>query len=216
VQADGQGEEMKKILLLCALIGAGQLYSMDPTLFLPRIEPEPTYHTQQAIANTALTLSKSVDEAINMIKQLSIVHKVQYDNLKDFTKLVHLLANKFGISTADIASKFNTPIAQTYLNLGNNLLSFVGDIRPATHVKIIELIDQGADVNFSSKGTRPLQKALASYNLDVIKILIKSGVKITNDDVRKAKSIVMFHIDKEEARETDQLIEETWKKQQKK
>jgi len=203
------------MILVCALICAGQLYGM---------ESQPSYETllpelKQEIINTALATTKNIDESISMVKQLSIVHNVRYDNLKDFTKLVHLLADKFDKSTADIASKFiaskfNTPIAHTYLNLGKNLLIFAGDRRPFRRIKMIELIDQGADVNFSTGIVRPLKTALKSYNFDVVKILLNFGAKITMDDLDEAKSITSSHVDK--ARETSQLIEETWKKQQRK
>ena len=105
---------------------------------------------QQEIITKALAVSDSVVEAIDMIKKLSIVHGTSFDklfNLKDFTKLVHILADQFDKSPYSIALKFNTPIAKKYVELASLLNTSVqhGIVAAAK-----QFIIEGADVNATS------------------------------------------------------------------
>jgi len=59
-----------------------------------------------------------LEEAINAAKALQ---KVRHNNLNDFTKLVHVLANKFDELPVTVAEKFNTSIAKTYIELHDTL-----------------------------------------------------------------------------------------------
>ena len=84
---------MKKIALLLTIVCTSQLYTMKR---IYGMEPEPSYETlppelKQEIINTALATNKKLSKKIEMIKNLSALHGVQYDNLKDFTTLVHIL-----------------------------------------------------------------------------------------------------------------------------
>src|SRR5690242_15449786 len=102
-------KKIAKIALLFTIACVGQLYGMEKPSYgslLPELKQE--------IINTALATSKNVDEAISMLKKLSALHGVEFDklfNLKDFTKLVHVLADKFNISTSQVAQKIDTPVA---------------------------------------------------------------------------------------------------------
>jgi len=146
---------MKKLLLLCTVVWAGHLYGMEP------LHSESSYKTlppelRQEIINKALAVSEDYKDAIDMIKKLSILHGVELDklNLKDFTKWAHILANRFGVSTAQVAREFKTPIAQQYNDLGLELFetSHYAAIR-IIHQDVLstinKLIDQGSDPNFS-------------------------------------------------------------------
>src|SRR5262245_54934151 len=107
---------MKKTIILFTILSIGLLNGM---------ETEPSYETlpkelKQEIINTALATSKSVDEAINTLKTVSALQGIQFDklfDLKDFTKLVHMLADKFNTKTELIAEKFKTPVAEEYVRL---------------------------------------------------------------------------------------------------
>lgn len=91
----------------------------------------------------------------------------------EFNKLVHTLADKFNLSTNKIAHKFKTPVAEQYINLGNKLIYVVSQysqyekfsknsIKFKEYIKeIINLISQGADINYSTDGhTTPLMIAM--------------------------------------------------------
>ena len=60
--------------------------------------------------------------------------------------MVHLLADRFNISTEDVAGKFGTLVAENYQILGRELLSAISFFKDEE--KIAALIQQGADVNY--------------------------------------------------------------------
>ena len=183
---------MKKIALLFTIVCAGQLYGMEP-MEAERIGDLPE-ELQREITQAAITSSNTLDEAIAMIKKLSASFGVQYDTLfanindklftknKDFTQLVHMLSNKFNLSTEEIAKKFETPAAKNYLQLANMLMdSVTGE---DTDVKgITTLIEKyGADVNytfataFPDTGATILTWAIAhGNNPETIKLLLNLG-----------------------------------------
>jgi len=80
---------MKKLILLSALICAGQMYGME-NLY----EPLPS-ELKQVIISNALETSNTLNEAVKTIKKLSILHNVRYDNFKEMAALVNALRNKF-------------------------------------------------------------------------------------------------------------------------
>jgi hypothetical protein len=209
---------MKKIILLFTIVCVGQLYGM-----------EPTYHTlpkelQNEIVSTALATSKSVDDAVNMIKKLGTLYGVHYSTqaatnllmtilpndigqaidevkklqgttLEDFTKLVHLLAGKFTRTTTEnIAKRFDAPIAQTYIDLGEQLLGVMFDDHP---FKVSALIKNGADINFSAASysfadmkdviKSPLSVAIEELNVTAVEVLLRPGIKITKDALSRAE-----------------------------
>jgi hypothetical protein len=153
---------MKKLILLFIMVCASQLYGMEP------IEPKrgiltgtwqnlPT-EVKSLIITALAQSSNNLNEAIKHIIRLSRANKELNNNLNDlkgFTKIVHMLANKFGMSTEAIAEKFNTATAKTYLELGNELMG----IQSFNLKKVRELIQEGADVNYSSN----------QYNTDGLK-----------------------------------------------
>ncbi len=182
---------MKKIILLFTIICAGQLYGMEeaPKMGAFGDLPEDVHK----VIVQALATSNNLEQTIEAIKVASVLRGVRYDNLKDFTKLVHILADKFNTTTAKIAKEFKTPIAEKYVNLGNDLTFYMlmfdkdGNIKDPD--RFTQLINQGADVNYTGtegsiyilgKGDfpdiqTPLIAAVKSGNSDLVKLLLNSG-----------------------------------------
>ncbi len=184
---------MKKLILLFTIVCAGQLYGMEAEQKMGALGTLPQ-DIRNEIVNTALATSNNPDEAISMIQKLSTFYNVPYDNLNDFKRLVHLLADKFGMSTLEIASKFDTKTAKEYSMLGNLLMQ---NIIFSKSDEITELISKGADVNLSetksllgkdgyyrsletplswAKGIKYMPYAELAHK-KTIEILIKAGAK---------------------------------------
>jgi hypothetical protein len=163
---------MKRIILIFTILCVSQLYGMEPEPVLGEL-PEDVHNT---IIRMALATSDTLEEAIKAIKVASVLRGIRYDNLKSFTKLVHMLANKFPKKdTKTIAKLFGTSIAEEYINLGNALIGAISwweDID-----QITKLIMQGADVNYSDKnlGT-PFTMANKADNSKEIIQLLKEAV----------------------------------------
>ena len=177
---------MKKLFLLGALVYVGQLFGMEnPQPQLGVFGYLPT-ELHEKIIQDAIASSDTVEGVIKAINAAS-VRGARYDNIKDFTKLVHILGYKFNTTTADIANKFNIPIAQQYLDLGKKLLSALKVLdRKKWSDKvgeIMQLINNGADVNFSihkyykavlpksSYVETPLHKAIDTLNIEKVEIV---------------------------------------------
>jgi len=220
-----------KLLLLCAVVCASHLYGMEPASY-KTLPPE----LRQEIINIALavidreppTVTKngliisSLDKTIEMLRKLGILHGVEFDtlfNLKDFTKLMHILANKFNVTTADVALKFNQGwIARQYLDLGYKLLGSDPE-SPSTLDDWIELIKEDADVNFSAHNyfyvvITPLNEAIRLAVPEAVELLLNSGAKVRPEDLDKAREI--DYPSYKEAIIIEQLLEEAWEKQHKK
>lgn len=160
------------------------------------------------------SIPNNLDQAITQVKHL------QGKELKNFTKLVHILADKFDITTARTAATIGTPIAQTYLNLGKELkIAILSD--PFNYDKIIELIKNGADVNFSilSRRSTPLHNALSDeknkeFNVELIKILLDAGAKPTTENLLRIDARQASSPEDEEKKLTiKQLLQDAMNKQ---
>src|SRR5262249_49326046 len=120
---------------------------------------------------TYLEKYDDLDDLVRSIKEDSTnkynpeLKRIVYgDNQKGFMELVHILADKFHVTTAEVASGFNTPAAEKYLELGHSLLDVVKDssskrgglVRALSYhlnlSTLSTLIKEGADVNFSTRG----------------------------------------------------------------
>ena len=209
---------MKKIALLLTIICAGQLYGMEAE----RIGDLPK-ELQREITQAAIASSNTLDEAIAMIKKLSASFGVQHDklfaNLEDFTKLVHMVSNKFNLSTKKIAQKFNTPTSEEYVKLGDKLINCIYEAElPLTIYlkRMAQLIEQGADVNYSqvnSDANTVLHEAMFYRSPEMVQLLVKYGVnsKVVLDDARSILEIT-GHDDGLE--KIIKLLEEAMKKEQ--
>lgn len=171
---------MKKVLLLLTLISASQLYSMEPE--------KPNYMTSLPKEIKLLIMTgNNLDDTIRLIKdfrginstfkQMIDAHYGDIDNLQNFTKLVHVLANQFNTTTATIAKKFRTEIAQQYVALGDKLLEDVYWGRKAK--EITQDINQGADVNYiSDTYITPLRSAIRSFRPDATELLLNAKANL--------------------------------------
>ena len=99
---------MKKLILLFT-IAAGQLYGMKETAAIRLLPKDVKYE----LMRQALAVSEDLDEAISMIKKLSMLYGVDYNNVVTFKKLVDMLANRFNMPTEEIAKQFDVPEKET-------------------------------------------------------------------------------------------------------
>lgn len=210
------GVVMKKIALLFTILCAGQLYGMESERSMYGMEkmgafgelPKDIHHE---IVKKAIESSKNLEDVIQAINVACAIHGACYDNLKDFTKLVHILADKFDkytifgvikfLSTEIIAEEFGTQIAKQYTELNNELLKMTQESswnpnRAEVINKLEELIKAGADVNYLPAYSRnvkvgkrimniptsPMHNAMVGGNLDVVTLLLNSGVKLESDE----------------------------------
>lgn len=173
---------MKKLALLFTLLCASMLNGMEQPecsryadLEMGNLSPE-----VKAIIVSYLHTYNKLDAIIDAIKTKSmpstlltqIITSTEYDNQKKFTALVHMLANKFNVSTATIAHKFATPASMLYVHLGDTLLIAVSQNNLN---KIAELFNQHADFNYNTgpEQTTPLLKAALANNQELIQFLIR-------------------------------------------
>ena len=163
---------MKKLILLFTILCAGQLYGMEAQNIMGLPE-----ELRTEIIRKALAASDTLEEAIKAIK-VGVLRGVNYDNPKDFTKLVHVLAKKFDLDTATVAQEFRTTtvanIAKNYLIQSRMLLKLIasydaGDIQILID-NIKELINGGADVNFVQRHTGMLPSLGFNEDTPLIKI----------------------------------------------
>lgn len=155
---------MKKLILLFTIVcAAGQMYGMEPErghyagVFWEGI---PNYMSMlpAELKGDIIQFFLSGDtlsEVLNNIKAVSLTSKElnttlnkMYGNPKVFTALVHILADKFNTTTEAVAEKIGTPAAKYYLDLAEQLNTEISyfDLN-----KAIQLIEQGADVNYPAE-----------------------------------------------------------------
>lgn len=176
------------IVMLMGIANTAVLYGMEPE--------QPFYKTlpkelKQEIINKALATSTNLTQAINAIKNASILHRVQFDtlfdNLEDFTKLAHILADKFNQNPLQIAEQFKKPTAKRYILLTEKLEANVyrrHDLQEAE-----ELIQEGADVN----GLPMLDLAVTRPGVTtaMIKLLLDHGA---DPDVKNENGYTPFKV----------------------
>jgi hypothetical protein len=166
-------------------------------------------------------LSNNMDLLKNLLKNIrpndfdgaiEIIEKLEINDLKDFTKMIHILADKFNEPTGLIVKhSFKTPVSQEYQNLGMQLLNIAGREGESVRNKIIELIKEGADINFAF-GDSVLAKAISEYSLENIELLLKLGAKPTVHDLHKVNGWVQLRPHNEMFIKIKNLIEEAMKK----
>jgi hypothetical protein len=173
---------MKKIVLLLGLVCVGQLYGMKAKRPIKQPKPQQVEFIQDLptlpdevkfqILMALIQSGNTLDESVKSIINVSRIDTALYDTINDlkvFTTLVHMLANKFHLSTEYVASQFKTTrVARLYLYRGFQLFLVLDDpfYRPKylTEAQILwglnlagplptlnELIQSGADVNFSQQ-----------------------------------------------------------------
>lgn len=168
-----------KIALLLIILCASQVYGME--------KEKPTYEEtygsllpelKQNIINTALTLgNNNLTQTIKIIESASAMYGTPlYNNLKDFTKLVHILANKFNTTTLNVAEQFNSQIAKKYTELVELAINFIQMYGKESYL-FNEWIKDGLDVNatINNDNTSLLMYAAFYGNTQVVKLLLNAG-----------------------------------------
>lgn len=162
--------------LLFTVLCASQLYGMEPEQHkgFGGLSPE-----IQVMIISFLNEYKNLADVIKAIKETSRVDKElnaiindMYGNQKEFTKLVHILANKFNKSTYEVANEFNTPFGEKYNSLNSQ---FMAAINLSNAENISNFINQGADINYSSNLNTPLILATSKWNYEIIQLLLQYG-----------------------------------------
>lgn len=171
-------------MLLCT----GQLYSMEPE----RIGMEELPPEVQVLIIQALNSYKNLDDVIKAIKAMSLTNKqlntvlndiYSLENQKRFIKLIHVLAKKFNTTTESIAIELATPAAKKYFELGSALMNEILIEALVTGPncvinKITTLIQQGADVNYTtSENLTPLKLAVTRLYPNIVKLLLNVGAE---------------------------------------
>lgn len=185
---------MKKIVLI-TFLSVGAFNGME----LERTGMEDLPSEVKRLILMYVYESDNLEDVIYNVKKASVINTELYNiinEIKGFTALVHMLADKFGMTTVEVAKEFNMPIAEKYLKLGYELFD-AAESSYKSKYRMGRLIAEGADINFSDTYNTPLKKALTNSNNEGIQILLKFGVKRTNEDVVSIKAIGKLHPPKE-------------------
>ncbi len=148
------------------------------------------------IVRKMIPSSDSIEEAISSLKTATIFCNVNYEHLfkqpQKMNKLMDILYNKFGSYDNPkelIAEKIGTENALNYYNLNSQFINFIkqGDID-----NIKEMLNKGADVNYSfvnfmvpyknhnsilSSSTLKSINYYSSVSKDIIILLLAYGMK---------------------------------------
>lgn len=201
---------MKKIAL-CMFLCIGVLNGMEPEqrskdVCLSNL-PEEVYNE---IIETALATSSNLSQAIKALKVASVLRGVCYDNLKDFTRIVHILADKFNVTTQEVALRFDTSLAKEYRWNSYLLLCFIDKDQSQSVSKddiidmIINNIQKGADINFSFVGrigdfndeiflrASPLSLAIIHSNFVMVETFLEFGATVTRKVLSLAQRMITF------------------------
>lgn len=177
-----------KVFLLGALVCAGQMYGMEPM----EHKNEPVKFGQEwktlpdevkRLILVALSESgNNLDEAIKNIVKASKINKelnsmINLNDLKGFTKIVHMLADRFNQYPIAIATKYfkKSAVASRYLSLATKLKSAIakGEVETAK-----EAIAEGVDVN-NIPGLLHVAIYFAinkGHGTEIIQLLLDNGI----------------------------------------
>lgn len=185
-----KGNGMKKMILLftLTLVSAGVLNGMREENYWQYLPQD----VQRVIIKTALERSMGLDAVIETIEALSTIQGVRYDNLKNFTALVHILADIFNKETEIVAKKFNLQIANKYIALGDTLKAYA--YYPQHLATLVQLINEGADVNYSTfPFMTPLESAISGLNIEGVDLLLNAGAKLTDRGLNRVGATMHNH-----------------------
>lgn len=122
-----------------------------------------------------------VTEATNQLKET-----VKTMDQKEFIDFIHVLADtfKFHHKTMFLAHNFYpTPVAATYFNLSFDLIRAIGKTENNSVAKMLQLINDGADVNFLmgvDDMLTPLHEAMKFFHVEATEILLNAGANPLN------------------------------------
>ncbi len=233
-------KNMKKLTLLFSLtialcvnaLNGMEITKLDPALWgrLPK-DMKPIILIAFAGSKAFAESGNNLDAVINYFKEARLVNKTfkhELDNLKNFTTLMHLLAEKFGKRPIDIAHQFinrlnNLPVAKRYVELYEKLEMEALPMGNIAEVK--KLIDEGVDITAnpavlnmavlmgSALNTGIQAKALTT----IIKLLLEHGANpyAKGGDNRTALDVHnFFNRHNPEYEQIKTLLEEAMKKKQ--
>ncbi len=177
---------MKKIALFFTIACAGQLYGMESQ---PIKFGEEWKNLPHEVIYLILQSGNNLDDAIKNIVKASAINKElnnELNDLKGFTKIVHMIADEFNSTTADVAKKFETPTSTTYLALVDKLRSAMlhNNVN-----EVAQVIEKGVDVNYNFKpffnatGASLLARAVYLENIEIIKLLLDNGANPNLKDI---------------------------------
>jgi len=124
------------------------------------------------IHDTLYNIIKAIKATSLVDKELNEIVNGEYGNLAGFTALLHTLANKFPDATKEnMATLFNTEIANKYLELNRDFEYRTGNLHNPNQTKMLDtltqFIDQGADPdytwNHSLRGTYFYHSILTNF-----------------------------------------------------
>ncbi len=177
---------MKKILLLLSILCAGVLNGMEQPVPASTLPPDVI-----KIIMLYVHTYDNPDDIITAIKKLSLVDtnfnviiNDIYGNTEGFKALVHMISDKAGKSTEEIAKKFNTPTAKRYLNLAKQATKLFFDEDKVNQINL--LIKDGLDVNFSYEWlhTKLLKEVIKYLEPDIIQAFLNAGAKVDKWDLK--------------------------------
>jgi len=167
---------MKKIALVCTIFCAGMLNGMGSQ------KPQPGHYglgrgSVPAEVQSIFSTYDDIDDVILAIRVVSLSDEELKQMMNEeyyFTKLAHILADKFKLSTQLIGRKFATLVACQYVMLGDALINYT---REKDSNAITQLIIQGADVNYiANPYLTPLIMAVrAEADAPIIQLLLDAG-----------------------------------------
>jgi len=183
------------------LITPQQIELLEPELGIGISDLPRDIHNE--IIKMALASSNTLTETIKAINVANALRGVRYDNLKDFTQLMHILAGKFNVLPSVVAKEFNTSTAQTYSDLGCELSM------QTRYWDLVQLIKQGADLNFINENYwTPLGNAIMHQDIELVRLLFNSGANLTPHHLTAAVWLENHGEDTEKATAIRQMIEE--------
>ncbi len=210
---------MKKLILLFTIVCAGQLYAMEQASYMAELPKEVQLLIIQNLMN-----GNDLDTVINGIKTASkttlnkTVNEL-YGNPAGFRDLVQTLAKKFPkvktdyfaakkfqeVDTEIIAKKLGTTAAMKYIDLSNELINHIkffpyygtDEMIQNALNEIIQLINQGADVNYTGESDHftPLMHATNNQKprIKVIKLLLDYGANPNTTTKHDQGAIHLLH-----------------------
>jgi hypothetical protein len=112
-----------------------------------------------------------------------VVQSATYNKQKNFTKLVHELAEQANKTTEYIATQFGTPIAKQYIDLLNELTRALSGNPFFKSRSIHEIIADGVDLNYTSDNHLPvlfcvIELGARPQTLTILSFLLRNGADI--------------------------------------
>lgn len=229
--SNNKGKIMTKIVLF-AILSVAALNGMDPTslseLRRTGLKKSHPGHYGLGLGSVPLEIQSILDnckdgeieDAILSIR-IRCLGDQELENMvndsHEFTKLVHVVADKFKVSTYAAAKTFKTPIAGEYVTLGDALIRFT---EQNNCTALIALIVQGADVNYTKDinhlieptgqyATLLIMAVKAQVDTGIIELLLDNGADVSLKDEKGFTAldyVDSVYLDEAEKLEISQML----------